>query len=141
MSSLSESQVRAIGIAAATRVIGSDADEVQVLPGVDENGKDAYFFTFYFDDRGLWNTAVKLSTEVAIAILDELSERATRLFLSSACCPTDLLVCQTVLHPAEWRGRWRLPPAWGRRPMPSYVVPCPRRIARSFTLPEVRWQA
>ena len=47
MSSLSESQVRAIGIAAATRVIGSDADEVQVLAGVDENGKEAYFFTFY----------------------------------------------------------------------------------------------
>ena len=57
---------------AATRVLGSDADDVHVVAGVDENGKDAYFFTYYFDDRLLWNRAVRLSTEVAIAIVDDL---------------------------------------------------------------------
>lgn len=80
MSDLSETEVRTIGIAAATRVIGSDADDVHVLAGVDENGKNAYFFTFYFHDRVLWNKAIKLSTEVAIAIVDDLFRKGDEAF-------------------------------------------------------------
>ena len=55
MSSLSELQVRSIGVTAAARVIGSDADDVTVIAGADENGRNAYFFTFYYNDRMLWN--------------------------------------------------------------------------------------
>ncbi len=80
MGHLSEAQVRAIGITAATRVIGSDADDVDVVAGVDENGKDAYFFTYYFDDRVLWNRVVRLSAEVAIAIVDDLFRRGDEAF-------------------------------------------------------------
>ena len=97
MARLTLDEVKEIGIAAARRVIGDDFNDVDVVAGADHVDRDAYFFTYRFDDAEERNKAGKLTTKLMIAIIDDLCGRGDESFpfvrmlsdmdcISGPCC-------------------------------------------------------